>query len=209
MYFSQRFHTVSLDFLGTGKSDRLSTWNRDWWESGGEQAAALIRHLCYEQAVLVGTSGGAISAVSAAIHHPELIRAVVADSFSLTFTEEMFRNNVLAARTDPGTQQAAFWKAMHGEDLASVIEKDTGMIRTVIENGDRCISGNLEMITCPVLLTYARQDNFLPDVESIAKNIKAQIKNCKLAMFDKGDHPLIWTNPEDFYSEVEQFLTDM
>ena len=30
-YFSKYFHTVALDFWGTGKSDRLRDWTREWW----------------------------------------------------------------------------------------------------------------------------------------------------------------------------------
>ena len=41
-YFSDRYHVVSTDFLGTGKSDRLPVWPLDWWEQGARDAAALV-----------------------------------------------------------------------------------------------------------------------------------------------------------------------
>ena len=93
-YFSDRYCTASLDFLGTGKSDRIKNWSIDWWEESSAQVAALVEHLNYKEAVLLGISGGAIIALATAINYPEHIKAVVADSFSLHFTEEMYRNNM-------------------------------------------------------------------------------------------------------------------
>ncbi len=31
-HFGDRYHSVSLDFRGTGRSDRIETWPADWWE---------------------------------------------------------------------------------------------------------------------------------------------------------------------------------
>jgi len=36
-YFSSHYHTASLDFLGTGKSDRVVIWAQDWWADGASQ----------------------------------------------------------------------------------------------------------------------------------------------------------------------------
>ena len=57
-YFCDRFHTASLDFLGTGKSDRVATWAQDWWADGASQAKTLVEHLGYQECIVMGTSGG-------------------------------------------------------------------------------------------------------------------------------------------------------
>jgi valacyclovir hydrolase len=41
-YFGQRYCAVSLDFWGTGQSDRLAEWPEDWWEVGAQDAAPKI-----------------------------------------------------------------------------------------------------------------------------------------------------------------------
>ena len=33
-YFEDRYRTLSLDFLGTGQSDRVSAWSIDYWNQG-------------------------------------------------------------------------------------------------------------------------------------------------------------------------------
>jgi pimeloyl-ACP methyl ester carboxylesterase len=44
-YFGQDFHTVSFDFRGTGKSQRLSSWSNDWWTECVDDAVSLVSHL--------------------------------------------------------------------------------------------------------------------------------------------------------------------
>ncbi len=205
-YFSDRYCAASIDFLGTGKSDRLAQWTVDWWEADSHQIAALIDHLGYESAVLLGSSGGAITAIATAINYPERAKAVIADSFALHFTEAMYTHNVLEGRTNPTEQQRMFWTAMHGPDWQTVIDNDSKMIKQVVENGGACIKGAPEAIACPVLLTFAEHDSFLPNVKDTAAELEAAIQECEVKIFPNGDHPLMWTNPEGFFGSVESFL---
>ncbi|ADK79801.1 alpha/beta fold hydrolase [Sediminispirochaeta smaragdinae] len=205
-YFSDRYCTVSLDFLGTGKSDRIKQWNSDWWEDSSHQVAALVEHLNYKEAVLLGISGGAIIAIAVAINHPDYVKAVVADSFSLHFTEEMYKNNVLKERANITEQQQTFWSSMHGSDWQDVVHADTEMIEMVVKEGGFCINGRPENIKCPVLLTYSEKDSFLPNVKEIAAGLGKRISNCEVRIFLHGDHPLIWTNSREFFQTVDEFL---
>jgi len=205
-YFADRYCAASIDFLGTGKSDRLVHWTADWWEKGSHQIAALIDHLGYEKAVLLGSSGGAITAIATAINYSEKIKAVVADSFALHFTEPMYTHNVLEGRTNPTEQQRMFWTAMHGPDWQTVVQQDSHMIRQVVENGGDCISGSPEAIQCSVLLTFAEHDSFLPNVKDTAAELKAKIADCEVKIFSNGDHPLMWTNPKGFFESADSFL---
>jgi len=69
-YFSDRFFALSLDFLGTGQSDRIPTWPDDWWGQGASQARALVEHLGRQDCIVMGTSGGAAIALRMAIQFP-------------------------------------------------------------------------------------------------------------------------------------------
>jgi len=208
-YFADRYCAASIDFLGTGKSDRLAHWTVDWWEAGSHQIASLIEHLHYEDAILLGSSGGAITAIATAINYPEKIKAVIADSFALHFTEAMYTHNVLEGRTNPTEQQRMFWTAMHGPDWQTIIDNDSKMIKQVVENGGACIKGAPEAIECPVLLTFSEHDSFLPNVKDTATELKAKITNCKVKIFSDGDHPLIWTNPNNFFASADSFLSNI
>ena len=78
---SEKYHVITLDFLGCGSSDRILEWPEDLWFEWSNQAKALIKHLEYEKVNLIGCSGGAIAAINLALENPELLNAVVADSF--------------------------------------------------------------------------------------------------------------------------------
>ncbi len=68
---------ITVDLLGHGESDRP----RDMWRYSmrffGDQLVALIDHLRIEQAVVMGTSLGANTALNVALHTPERLRGMV------------------------------------------------------------------------------------------------------------------------------------
>src|SRR5271166_92488 len=68
---------ITVDLLGHGESDRP----RDMWRYSmhffGEQVVALMDHLQIEQAVVMGTSLGANTALEIASHDPQRLRAMV------------------------------------------------------------------------------------------------------------------------------------
>ena len=70
---------ITLDLLGHGDSDRP----RDMWRYSmtlfGEQTIALLDHLEVDQAVLLGTSLGANTALEAAVFAPERLRGMVVE----------------------------------------------------------------------------------------------------------------------------------
>ncbi|MDO4489000.1 MAG: alpha/beta hydrolase [Eubacteriales bacterium] len=78
---SEKYHVITMDFLGNGQSERLTKWPDDLWFEWGKQAGALIRHLGYRAVNVIGCSGGALAALNLALECPELVNAVIADSF--------------------------------------------------------------------------------------------------------------------------------
>jgi pimeloyl-ACP methyl ester carboxylesterase len=68
---------ITVDLLGHGASDRP----RDMWRYSmrffGDQLVALMDHLEIEQAVVMGTSLGANTALNVALHAPERLRGMV------------------------------------------------------------------------------------------------------------------------------------
>jgi pimeloyl-ACP methyl ester carboxylesterase len=70
---------VTLDLLGHGRSDRprdMSAYSMPFF---GEQVIALLDHLEIDEAVLLGTSLGANTALEAAAAHPERVRGMVVE----------------------------------------------------------------------------------------------------------------------------------
>lgn len=205
-YFGQRYRAVSLDFWGTGQSERLETWPDNWWEVGAHDAAALIEHLGEERALVMGTSGGAIVALLMALHHPEQVRGVIADSTVERFTKASIKESV-AGRAARTPEQIALWIVAHGDDWEQVVEADSNMLlRFAKKAGGDWARGRLGEIQCPVLLTASLEDPLLPKVGKQIMSMSKQIPNSRAFLTGGGDHPLMWSRSEDFRHVADYFL---
>lgn len=207
--YSKDYHVVSIDFSGTGQSDRIETWDSNWWKSGANQVESLINHLEYTEAILMGTSGGANVALLTAIHYPALIKAVIADSFTEIFTPKMLKDDVIDDRSNPTDDQINFWKYCHGNDWKDIVTKDTEIIKDFVNSGGNSFEGRLSEIKVPVLITLSKQDPMIKNslIESIETFSK--LKKGKLFINDTGFHPLIWSKPDFFHRIVSAFLNDI
>jgi valacyclovir hydrolase len=205
-YFGQRYRAVSLDFWGTGQSDRLETWPENWWEVGAHDAAALIEHLGEERAFVIGTSGGAIVALFMALLYPERVRGVIADSTVERFTRASIQDAV-AERTKRSPEQIAFWISAHGDDWEAVVNADSNMLlRFVKKTRGDWARGRLAQIQSPVLLTASLEDPLLPKVGKQLMSMSKQIPNSRAFLTGGGEHPLMWSRPEDFRRVSDYFL---
>lgn len=96
-FYTPCFHCILLDFLGSGRSQRMPELPPQLWIDQGRQAAALIRHLGLGPVFLVGTSGGAWAALNAGLEHPDLVRgswptALMAAPFTAALTGSCWRS---------------------------------------------------------------------------------------------------------------------
>ena len=60
--YEEHFKVILVDFLGHGRSDRLTEFPADLWQEEARQIIALLEHLDYRKVSLVGSSGGAWAA---------------------------------------------------------------------------------------------------------------------------------------------------
>src|SRR3954464_10040250 len=70
---------ITLDLLGHGRSDRPPDMWRYSMTAFGEQVIALLDHLEIDEAVVLGTSLGANTALEAAAFAPERLRGMVVE----------------------------------------------------------------------------------------------------------------------------------
>jgi len=208
-YFSDRFHVVGLDFLGTGQSDRLEIWLDQWWLEGARQVTGLIDYLGYEQAVLMGASGGGVAALLAAIHFPNYVRAVVADSFVEKAPPEQFRKRVIADRVQRTLGQIDFWRVGYGEDWEQVVTADTAMLERFADQGADWFEGQLDHVKCPVLLTGSLPDELISGAAQQFCGMVEKIADSRLYLHPEGGHPLMWSEPGAFRAVSDCFLNDI
>jgi len=205
-YFSKRFRTVSVDFLGTGRSDRVDHWANEWWLQGAHQVKGLVQELGVDRCILVGTSGGAVTALLAAINYPDMVQAVIADSFIPFLNKENLERSLIPDRMKPNPGQIMFWEAAHGPYWKQVVESDTMMIERFVRRGGDWFQGKLAQVKCPVLMTASKVDPALPGVAVHMAEMAEQIKNSRVYLHNDGVHPLIWSAPRVFRAVSDLFL---
>lgn len=207
-HFGQRYHATALDFWGTGQSDRMQVWPDNWWEQGAHDAAALIRHLGYSHAVVMGTSGGAVVALLTTIFYPALVRGVIADS-TVEYFPAPTLSQAIQERSPCTEGQIGFWRRVHGEDWEQVVKADSDFLLRFERMGGDPFQGRLNEIQCPVMLSASLEDKSLPDGEAQLRRMAGQIKKCRLFLALEGSHPLMWSRADEFRREADQFLDDI
>jgi len=204
-YFGKDHHAVSLDFRGTGRSQRLASWPGDWWDKCADDAASLIDHLGRRRCFVMGTSGGASIALLLAIRHPEKVSGVIADSCAERFDPENLRREV-ANRQLRTQEQIAFWKYANGDDWEDVVNQDSRLLLDFADRGGDLFKARLDAIMCPVLFTGSLKDSFIPGIGRQNIHMAEQIQAGCTFLSNDGDHPFMWTCPDDFRSISSQFL---
>lgn len=208
-YFGKQFHTLALDFLGTGQSERLRVWPADWWQQGARDALALIEALGKDQAILVGTSGGAVAALWAAVYAPERVRAVIADSTGERVGPDLLRIEI-ANRAHKTPDQERFWSAAHGADWEQVVESDNQICLALADRGGDWFEGRLKEIRCPVLFSASLADDLIPGLGEQLPHMAAQVGNSQVFLCGgSGSHPLMWSRPNEFRAIASAFLSQL
>lgn len=207
-YYSQRFQVVSMDFWGTGQSDRVDQFPLDWFQIAAADAAALAAHLSTEKAIWLGVSGGGVIALLAAIHYPERVRAVIVDSTAERLTDDWFKN-FIADRAKRSAGQIHFWSSAQGDNWQQVIDADTNFLSRLPRQGGDLYDGRLKEIGCPVLFTASLQDQLIPDVGGQVLKMASQISASQVFITNQGGHPLMWSCPALFRQVSDMFIAGL
>ncbi|MEG2609024.1 MAG: alpha/beta hydrolase [Lachnospiraceae bacterium] len=207
---SERYTVFTMDFLGCGRSERLAEWPFDLWFRWSEQVAALCEHNHLEKVYVIGCSGGAIAAINFALEYPDMVRAVVADSFEGIAADTSVTDQIRMGRKF-AKQNEGFCnmlKSMHGDDWESVIDADT----EAVVGHAQCI-GNfyhkpLSEMKTKLLLTGSSEDEMFPKghYEKLFEDICSQTPNASMHIFENGGHPAMMSNATEFLDLCEIFL---
>lgn len=212
--FAEGHRVILIDFLGHGRSERLSRFPSDLWYDEAMQIIALLRERQYESADIIGSSGGALVAINAALEAPALIGKVIADSFEGERALPAFTENLAAERErsklDPGA--AMFYKAMQGDDWESVVDSDTDAIVRHSRELGAFFHKPLCELKADLLLTGSLEDEF---VSTLCPNFFAKTYGELLAkaghgsmhLFEHGGHPAVLSSGTEFVRLAEQFLS--
>ncbi len=212
--YAKHFKVILIDFLGHGKSDRLSKFPDDLWFDESEQVIAFLREQQYPRANLIGSSGGALVAVNVALEAPELVGKVIADSFEGEKPLKEFTENINADREASKQDENArmFYASMHGADWEQVVDNDTSAIFRHQKEIGRFFHQDLRSFKPAILLTGSREDEYISSLsphyfEKVYGELISKIGHGTIHLFDTGGHPAMLSNPDRFYQLSMEFLT--
>lgn len=208
--YTEKFRCILIDFLGNGQSDRIRKFSPDMWYDEALQAIALIEHLNCGKVNLVGTSGGAWVAINATLERPDLIYAVIADSFDGGTLNDNFSDNLLSERTRAknDVQARQFYEWCQGKDWEKIVDLDTGALLQCAREKRPLFHKSLKDLRVPVLLVGSKEDEMCrSDLEDEYKQMSTVIPDAKVYIFNQGGHPAILTNAEEFSQLIQRFLS--
>ena len=208
--YSANYRCILIDFLGNGQSDRIKKFSADMWYDEALQTIALIQHLNCGKVNLIGTSGGAWVAVNAALERPDLIHAIIADSFDGRTLNDDFSDNLLLERTmaKNNLQSRQFYEWCQGEDWEQVVDLHTEALLLCAKEKRPLFHKSLNELQVPTLLVGSKKDEMCrPNLEDEYKQMSTIIPNAKIYIFNQGGHPAILSNAEEFAQLVQRFLS--
>lgn len=207
--YTEHFKVILIDFLGNGQSNRINELPIDLWYSQARQVIALLEHLNYGKVSLVGTSGGAWSAVNVALDRPDLINKVVADSFDGRTLQKNFSTNLIAERTFAKSDAMArqFYEWCNGEDWEAVVDLNTKILTAFASTEKPLFHKPLQTLAVPILLLGSKQDSMCrKDLVNEYESMLKLIPNGKMHIFETGDHPAIASNAEAAAELIIKFV---
>jgi pimeloyl-ACP methyl ester carboxylesterase len=220
-YFSDRFHGLSFDYPGRGKSTRDVKYQDeqeyDLWNYWADFACHLLLELEIESCCVIGAGEGAWPALHFAGKQAKLHNltptAVIADSF-LSDVETRTMHRALDVREHYYVRNARKLREQHGEDWREVVDSDTKFLRRLADRGGYKVPDFvLNAIPCPVLLTGSLQDVLTPGIAQDFARISNLIPDCSLHLTSTSkhpygeEHPFMWTDPGSFRNLSDMFLS--
>lgn len=211
--YVDNFKIILIDFLGHGKSDRLTEFPIDLWFDEALQVIAFLKTMQYEKVNIVGSSGGALVAINVGLEAPELVSKIIADSFEGEIPLKKFVLNVKADRevSKEIENMRLFYQYMQGEDWESIVDKDTLAILEHDKNIGKFFHKSLGDFKPDILMTGSKKDEFFTDVsptyfEEIYGDMLKKIGHGEMYLFNSGGHPAILTNAEEFENLAKRFF---
>lgn len=207
--YQEQFQVIRMDFSGNGQSERVDAFPADLYGSQAVQTLALLKHLQLGRVSLVGCSGGAWTALNAALLGPELIDKVVADSFDGRSFGPDFAEQLLAERTqakqDPFARQ--FYEWCQGDDWERVVDQDTKALLACATQKLPLFPKPLETLQAPVLLLGSLADTMCrSDLAEEYRQMSMLIPDCTVQLFQTGDHPAMATNSISAAACITDFI---
>ena len=203
---------IIMDFLGCGRSQRLDKWPEDLWYEWSKQVVSLCGYLDLAKVDLIGTSGGAIAAINVALEKPDLVGALIADSFEGLKADPGLTSQIRDGRSSAKKIDGfrSYLQSIHGDDWESVFDNDTD---SVIRHAQNVVDFFHKPVSClrsRLLLTGSAEDEMFPQNHycELFSEICRQTPKAKAHIFEHGRHPAMMSNLNEFSALADSFFRE-
>lgn len=206
--YREYFRVILIDFLGNGRSDRVKLFPAELYQEEARQTIALLEYLNIREASLAGTSGGAWAAVNAGLLRPDLVKSIVADSFSGRSFGEGFEKALSRERSEAKKDEwgRGFYEWCQGEDWEQVVDLDTQALLQCAREKRPLFLAPLENLKARLLLMGSLEDTMVGvDIQEEYREL-GMLTGGEIHLFEKGGHPAIATNREEAARVIREFL---
>lgn len=209
-FYAEHYKVILFDFPGHGKSSRLEKFETDFWHYNSKVTNALLEELNLKNVNVIGTSGGALVGINLAMEHQEKVKALMADSFEgeaplgtyvKTIREERERDKQIKEAQN-------FWKDMHGDDWEKVVDLDTDVNIEFAKTGKSFFHKPISELKVPTLLTGSMEEEYCNHLDKIYSGLKDKNPMLKIHLFEKGNHPAMYSNHEKFFKIINEFIAE-
>lgn len=205
-----RYSVIVSDFLGNGRSDRLDRWPSDLWFEWAKQVKALCDHLGLEKIYLIGSSGGALAAINVALEYPDLVNAVIADSFMGLEADSGITDSIRNGRAQAKQFEGfvSYLRSIHGDDWEEVFDADTDAVLRHAGEIGAFIHKSVDELKVRMLLTGSLEDDMFPagHCKRLFEEICAKTDMAEKHIFEHGGHPAMMSNMVEFLTISMQFF---
>lgn len=221
---AKAFDLLAYDQRGLGRSDKPDV--RYTMADYADDAAALMAHVGWNQALVIGVSFGGMVAQELALRHPARVKRLVlactspggAGGASFPFHEiEHLKGEARARHMIPisDVRRDAAWAAAHPDEHARLVEltaadpigdepgRAAGAHRQLEARADHDTWDRLPQIACPTLIAAGRHDGIaLPATQ---EKMAARIPGAELRWYEGGH--LFMLQDRAAYRDIIAFLT--
>lgn len=213
--YKKDYKVIIIDFLGHGKSDRLSEFPADLWFYEARQIIEFLRIKNYEKVYLIGSSGGALVAINVALEESGRVTKVIADSFEGEYALTEFTSNIDEDREQSKKSEDSrmFYEYMHGEGWEQVVDNDTQAIIKHSQSIKKFFHKDLAELKAKILLTGSLEDEFVSFLsptyfEDTYTMMIEKIGHGKIKLFEHGRHPALLSNQDEFVEVSINFFNE-
>lgn len=204
--YAKNFQVILIDFPGHGKSDRLESFEIDFWYYNSLVAYALIEELKLDKVTIVGTSGGALVGINLALEHPKKVKILIADSFEGEYPLVSYINSIKTDRERDKKKLFAklIWWYCHGFDWKKIVDLDTQINIDFSKTGKSFFHKSIAELNVPTLLTGSIKDEYCNHLDKIYEDLKRKNNKLEIYLFEKGNHPAMLSNKKEFFEIIKR-----